>query len=217
MEEIHKLKQEGNEFYQKGTKSKDRSMFAQACHCYGRSIEAILLSEDELNSDPRCLGELELLKPTLFLNLGMANFQLEDFRTSFICCNTAMLLCNDCTLCLKLIGVEQDVNETIDIVKPVVGMLCYAVLCYVMLCCAMLCCAMLCCAMLCCAMLCYAMLCYAMLCYAMLCYAMLCYAMLCYAMLCYAMLCYAMLCYAMLCCAVLCCATVKLLLKVCFM
>lgn len=120
MEDIKSLKQKGNEFYRRGTKSKDKNLFVQACHCYGKAIEAILQSEDELNSDSGNFSTLELLRPTLFLNLGMANFQLGDFSVCIVCCNTAILLCNDCTLNLKSIGVDQDVNKIVSILKPVV-------------------------------------------------------------------------------------------------
>lgn len=120
MENILILKEQGNSYFKSGVKAKDKNSFIQACHSYGQSIELLLKSEKDLSSAGH-VEEIELLKPKLFLNLANANFQLNDFKACVVCCNTAILLCNDCGLSLDSLGIDNDVNEIIGVVKPVVS------------------------------------------------------------------------------------------------
>ena len=124
MDEILIVKNDGNAFYKQGLKSGDKNCFMQACQKYGKSIEQLLHSEMNLRTRSENIPDLELLKPTLFLNLGMANFQLEEFWNCIVCCNTAIVLCNDSTLTLDNIGVNESVQEMTTVSKPVVRDVC---------------------------------------------------------------------------------------------
>ena len=106
-----------------------------SCVCYGKGIEQIMKLETQLTSQSfssssssnstktinnEIIKELLVLKPTLFLNLSMANYQLEEYFECKRCCNAAIVLCNNSNLLLVDLGINEDMTTFIPLSKPIV-------------------------------------------------------------------------------------------------
>lgn len=127
MEEIKRHKSNGNDYYKKFLETKNKNLqkeyLMNSCVSYGKGIEEIMKFEAELPFE-----ELLLLKPTLFLNIGMANFHLEEFFGCKRCCNAAIVLCNNSNLLLEDLGVNEDMTAFVPLNQPVVSSLLVVIL-----------------------------------------------------------------------------------------
>ena len=134
METITTLKQEGNAKFKAGLKAAEgstrRQLFIDACMKYAAALEAIVKIEcttplphsltrshhsGEVTND-----NLAELKPNLFLNLAMTNFQLGDYKETRRCCNAAIAFINDASLRMNELGEVHDINIDKDIIEPIV-------------------------------------------------------------------------------------------------
>lgn len=129
MDTIDECKNKGNDNFKRasamgGSDPRAASLLKEACLQYAKSIEAlgsweinILEEGKDLNSD-ESFGKIEMLKPRLFLNLGMANAKLKDFVSCRRCCNVALLFCNESStpLC-DLPDILDDMAVLLPVVK----------------------------------------------------------------------------------------------------
>ena len=88
---------------------------------YGAALEAIVTLEFESETVGDSADQLADLKPNLFLNLAMTNFQLEDYKESRRCCNAAIAFINDSTLLMNHLGETHDINEDQMLIEPIVS------------------------------------------------------------------------------------------------
>ena len=121
MESISALKSEGNDCFKAGLRITSahhptrKQHFIDACLKYAAALEAIVSLEYEpsLTSghDTSVLVLLSDLKPNLFLNLAMTNFQLEDFQESRRCCNASIAFINGPSLLMNHLGEAHDISK----------------------------------------------------------------------------------------------------------
>jgi hypothetical protein len=107
MEAFLQYKVDGNKSYKMG-------QFVEACLSYAKAVEGIREYESTgLNSDRS--EPTEELKASLFLNLGMANFNMGEFDACRRCCNTALVLCQKPSMLLDDLGVEDDLDRDLPV------------------------------------------------------------------------------------------------------
>lgn len=129
MKSVNTLKSEGNDCFKAGLRITSihcpirRQHFIDACLKYAAALEAIVSLEYEpmkaTGDDDDVL--LTDLKPNLFLNLAMTNFQLADFHESRRCCNAAIAFINDTSLLMNHLGEVHDISVDQMIVEPLVS------------------------------------------------------------------------------------------------
>lgn len=130
MEPILLLKREGNDFFKAGLKITTKQSpvrkqhFIDACLKYAAALEAIVKVEYTPALSQHSSELLADLKPNLFINLGMSNFQLDDFNESKRCCNAAIAFINDATLRMNDLGENHDININTSVNLPVVRRCC---------------------------------------------------------------------------------------------
>lgn len=122
--DIIKLKEEGNEYYKKALKLDEddvsyKQILSLACSTYANCIEKMLLLEDS-SSDTSLNDEFHMLKATLFLNIAVANMKLNSFEGCCRCCNVVIAFCNKPTMKLSDMGIDDDMTIRISIIEPVI-------------------------------------------------------------------------------------------------
>jgi hypothetical protein len=117
MEEIEQLKSQGNKSFGAGD-------YAQACVFYGRCLEAMIAYDGNREGGggvqvvrQKEENEVEFykLKIVIFLNLGFANLKLKAFAGSYRCLNAAIVFCNNPSMPLEDLGVEDDLTEDVTL------------------------------------------------------------------------------------------------------
>jgi hypothetical protein len=136
MKSICALKAEGNDCFKTGLRVTSlhnplrKQHFIDACLKYAAALEAIVSIEYEpLVAGDDSVDLLIDLKPNLFLNLAMTNFQLEDFQESRRCCNAAIAFINDTTLLMNHLGEAHDINVDQMITEPIVSEVVHVLIC----------------------------------------------------------------------------------------
>lgn len=138
MKKILDLKLEANGKYKAACNLNGKSnnnqdcddLLKESCHLYAKCIELLgsyeidLLEEgrergDTIDSSDNIYSQIEILKPQLFLNLGMANARLNDYISCRKCCNIALLFCNESHIPIYDL---PSITEDIDVLLPVVRM-----------------------------------------------------------------------------------------------
>lgn len=126
VESIVLLKKEGNDFFKAGLKETTKQSpvrkqhFIDACLKYAAALEAIVAVECTSALPQLSIEQFAELKPNLFINLGMTNFQLDDFKESRRCCNAAIAFINDAGLRMNELGEHHDINIDKSINQPIV-------------------------------------------------------------------------------------------------
>ena len=93
------------------------SSLSLACTTYARCIEKMLQLEDnEFIYD----DNFHMLKATLFLNIAIANMKLNSFEGCCRCCNVVIAFCNNPTMKLSDMGIDDDMTMRITIIEPVI-------------------------------------------------------------------------------------------------
>lgn len=131
MQRITELKTKANEKFKNACSAGEASqtgntLLREACMIYAQAIEAIGSFEIDLleagrnaerESDPD-FQQIEIVKPQLFLNLGMANAKLKDFTSCRRCCNVALYFCNESYVPLcDLPSITNDMDLLLPVVR----------------------------------------------------------------------------------------------------
>ena len=126
MKSVLALKEAGNTAYLKGCRIFPDDdcipFFREACICYGKAVEEMISIESDTSSSSESLSgndEFHILKPTLFVNLAASNLKLNAIEGCRRCCNSCILFCNNPSLPLSEMGVDQDVTVDLPILEPV--------------------------------------------------------------------------------------------------
>ena len=123
MNSINTLKAEGNGFYKAGMAITSKlnpvrkQYFVDACVKYAQALEEIAVLEHEGGVQ----DQLVILKQSLFLNLAVTNFQLEDYTQCRRCCNAAIAFLNNPSLFMNDLGEEHDLNVDQTATEPIVS------------------------------------------------------------------------------------------------
>lgn len=126
METITTLKTQGNDSFKAGlgisskTNPRRQQHFINSCLKYAAALEAVVSAE--FNTDDASSDLFSDLKPNLFLNLAMSNFQLDDFKESRRCCNAAIAFINNPSIPMNQLGEMHDINIDQVVNEPIVRM-----------------------------------------------------------------------------------------------
>ena len=107
MDDIEALKKKGNEAYSK-------LRFEKACTLYGQCLEAMIHAEN-LKCNVCASEEFCKLKYVVFLNLAISNLKLGASEGCRRCCNAALVFCNNSTLELKDLGIDDDLTRDVEL------------------------------------------------------------------------------------------------------
>lgn len=98
MEQIKQLKEKGTSVFKLAESARvpsiKKSLYRQACALYGDTIQAVLDYENQTHITSSNCTATGSLRPSLFLNLALANLKLLDFDAALLCCNASIQLIN---------------------------------------------------------------------------------------------------------------------------
>ena len=106
IQDVVRLKHEGNKLFR-------QNEFVQACLSYAKAVETMIEIES-LELHHHIAEEFLCLKSQLFLNLGIANFKLNEIEGCRKCCNTSLVFCKNPLLPLESLGLDDDLNIDVD-------------------------------------------------------------------------------------------------------
>lgn len=106
IQDVLRLKNDGNKLFR-------QSEFVQACLSYAKAVEAMIEIESS-KLQHHVAEEFFCLKSQLFLNLGIANFKLNEIEGCRKCCNTSLVFCKNPLLPLESLGLDDDLNIDVD-------------------------------------------------------------------------------------------------------
>ncbi len=106
--EVLVLKSQGND------KFKNKN-YQDACLLYGKAIELLTSIEKQLNNKLQIRQFPIDIKASLFSNLAISNYKLEEYEGSRRCCNAALVFCVKIYLPLVDLGIDDDITKDVSI------------------------------------------------------------------------------------------------------